>query len=117
MREQLHQGRSAIQRALRVLIPFLLALLPLSALADEAWLPRFMAEVPASELVPGADAYGAVHADLAVAPVLRAGEVIGWAFVTTDFVGTIGYSGKPIHVLAALDTAAHVIGDSAGKTL
>ncbi|WP_372840450.1 4Fe-4S binding protein, partial [Phaeovulum sp.] len=110
MREQWHQRQSAIQRALRFLLPLLLALLPLSAMAEDAWLPRFMGEVPASELVPGADAYGAVRADLPVAPVLRAGEVVGWAFVTTDFVGTIGYSGKPIHVLAAIDAEAQVIG-------
>jgi transcriptional regulator of nitric oxide reductase len=30
-------------------------------------------------------------------PVLKGGETIGWAFITSDFVGTTGYSGKPIH--------------------
>jgi NosR/NirI family nitrous oxide reductase transcriptional regulator len=88
----------------------LLALLPLRAGADEALLPHFLAEVAAADLVPGADAFGPPRADQPVAPVLRAGETIGWAFITSDFVGTTGYSGKPIHVLAAIDLGARIIG-------
>ena len=109
MNLDLHKRLHAIWRILQVSV--LLALLsPLPADADEAWLTRFLAEVPAAELVTGADAYGAVRADVPVAPVLRAGETIGWAFITTDFVGTTGYSGKPIHVLAAIDADAKVSG-------
>ncbi|MDP3860967.1 MAG: 4Fe-4S binding protein [Phaeovulum sp.] len=93
-----------------LLAMLLLALLPLRAMADDPLLPRFLAEVPAATLVPGADAYGPVRADTAVAPVLRGGETIGWAFITSDFVGTTGYSGKPIHILVALDTEARVSG-------
>ncbi|MDR5653636.1 4Fe-4S binding protein [Xinfangfangia sp. LG-4] len=73
-------------------------------------LPRFLTEMPAGTLVEGADGYGAVRSDVPVAPVLRGGETIGWAFITSDFVGTTGYSGKPIHTMVAVDTAARVIG-------
>lgn len=76
----------------------------------EAVLTKYLAEVPAAELVEGADAFGPLQGDLAVAPVLKAGETIGWAFVTSDFVGTTGYSGKPIHTLVAVDKDARVIG-------
>jgi NosR/NirI family nitrous oxide reductase transcriptional regulator len=86
--------------------------LPRAALAqtDHRLLTRFLAEVPASELFEGADGYGAPLPDLAAAPVLQGGETVGYAFVNSDFVGTTGYSGKPIHILIALDEAAVVQG-------
>ncbi|WP_296762655.1 NosR/NirI family protein [Sediminimonas sp.] len=76
----------------------------------EPVLERFLSEVPASDLVSGADGYGALHADHPVAPVLKDGARIGWAFVTSDFVGTTGYSGKPIHTMVAVDNDARVMG-------
>jgi len=65
-------------------------------------LQKFLAEVPAVELVEGATAYGPIRQDIPVAPILSNGKTIGHAFVTSDFVGTTGYSGKPIHVMAAI---------------
>jgi NosR/NirI family nitrous oxide reductase transcriptional regulator len=97
-------------------LAFLLVLiglaLPRAALAqtDHRLLTRFLAEVPASELFEGADGFGTPLPDLAAAPVLRGGETVGYAFVNSDFVGTTGYSGKPIHILIALDEAAVVQG-------
>lgn len=86
-------------------------LLPLAAArADAPFITKFAAEVPASELVPGADGYGPLREDLAVVPVLKVGETLGYAFVTSDFVGTTGYSGKPIHVLMAVGLDGRVIG-------
>jgi NosR/NirI family nitrous oxide reductase transcriptional regulator len=37
-----------------------------------------------------------------VAPVLKQGNQIGFVFLTSDFVSTTGYSGKPIHQLVAV---------------
>ena len=73
-------------------------------------LEKLLPEQSAAELVPGADAFGPPRSDLAVVPVLKGGETIAWAFVTSDFVGTTGYSGKPIHTLVALDKDAKVAG-------
>ena len=92
------------------LIPLVLALLlPLPALAQSV-LSEWLGKVPAAELVEGADGYGPIREDLPAAPVLKGGETIGWAFVTSDFVGTTGYSGKPIHTLVAVDPQARIIG-------
>ena len=60
--------------------------------------------------MPGAEGYGPVREDIPVAPVLRGGERLAWAFLTSDFVGTTGYSGKPIHVLVAIDDDARLTG-------
>src|SRR5262245_55133922 len=57
-------------------------------------LEDYLPDAVASDLVPGADGFGAVRDDLAAAPVLKGGQTIGWVFVTSDFVGTTGYSGK-----------------------
>jgi NosR/NirI family nitrous oxide reductase transcriptional regulator len=35
-------------------------------------------------------------------PVLNGDETLGYAYITSDFVSTTGYSGKPIHVMVAI---------------
>ncbi len=78
-----------------------------------AWasdLPRFLAKLAPEALVPGAAGYGPLRSDLPVVPVLKGGETVGWAFLTSDFVGTTGYSGKPIHVVAAIAPNAVLAG-------
>jgi NosR/NirI family transcriptional regulator, nitrous oxide reductase regulator len=73
-------------------------------------LASFLPDISPSELVPGADAFGSVRDDVQVAPVLKGGDTVAWAFLTSDFVGTTGYSGKPIHVVAAIDPDAVLTG-------
>jgi NosR/NirI family nitrous oxide reductase transcriptional regulator len=73
-------------------------------------LQEYLPTQTASEIVPDAQGFGPIRSDIAVAPVLKGGETIGWAFITSDFVGTTGYSGKPIHSLVAVDLNAKIIG-------
>jgi NosR/NirI family nitrous oxide reductase transcriptional regulator len=94
----------------RFLAPLLCLVLSVVAAAAEPILTKFLGDVPAATLVPGADAYGPLRDDVPVVPVLRGGETIGWAFITSDFVSTTGYSGKPIHTMVAVDGDAKVIG-------
>ncbi len=91
---------------------FWIVLLTLASAAQArfSYLATYLAEVPAATLVEGADSYGAMRSDVPVAPVLRGGETIGWAFITSDFVGTTGYSGKPIHVMVAVGLDAKLTG-------
>jgi NosR/NirI family nitrous oxide reductase transcriptional regulator len=92
-------------RSLRLLLTalaILAGLITSTAFAQPPLLSRFLATMQAGELIQGADAYGPIRSDLPVAPILKGGETIGWAFLTSDFVGTTGYSGKPIHVVAAI---------------
>ena len=42
--------------------------------------------------------------------MLRCGRILAWAFLTSDLVGTVGYSGKPVHVLAAVSPDARLAG-------
>ncbi len=85
---------------------FMLALLFGSAPANADGPPvlsRFITQIPASELVEGATAYGEMLEQLPVVPVLNGAELMGYAYITSDFVGTTGYSGKPIHMMVAID--------------
>lgn len=96
--------------AVRLILFVCALILGANAGSAQPLLPRMLAEVPAAELVPGAESYGVPHGEIAAAPVLKGGQTIAWAFVTSDFVSTTGYSGKPIHTLVAVDADARVVG-------
>lgn len=57
-------------------------------------LQEYLPSAVASDLVPGADGFGPIRGDLAVASVRKDGKTVAWAFMTSDFVGTTGYSGN-----------------------
>jgi NosR/NirI family nitrous oxide reductase transcriptional regulator len=101
-------------RTARALLGALVALVLMAVLAAplraEAVLPEYLAQVAAGDLVPGAEGFGPLRGDVPVVPVLKDGATVGWAFITSDFVGTTGYSGKPIHTMLALDPQGVVIG-------
>ncbi|WP_312846766.1 4Fe-4S binding protein [Stappia sediminis] len=71
---------------------------------------KFLDKAPVGELVPGADAYGEIAGDIPVVPALKGGETLGYVFLTSDFVSTTGYSGKPIHTLVGIDKDAVLTG-------
>ncbi len=92
--------------AVHRIIALLLALVVLTGVAASESRPilyKFITSTPASELVNGATSYGPLRADIPVMPILRGRQKLGYAFITSDFVGTTGYSGKPIHVMVAID--------------
>lgn len=83
-----------------MLLPFLA-----SSQAVAADLPRFLTDIEASAVFPGADRIAGPEGDPPVAAVFSAGEQVGFVFLTSDYVNTTGYSGKPIHQLVAIDLA------------
>ena len=81
-----------------------------SALRAQPLVGNYLAEVPAADLVPGADRYGPMLGNVAAIPAMRGDETVGYVFLNSDFVTTTGYSGKPIHVLIGVDTDARITG-------
>lgn len=79
-------------------------------LAEDSVIGQFLDAIEISDYVPGADAIGPVRDDIPVAPALLNGETVGWLFLTSDFVSTTGYSGKPIHTLIGVDVDARITG-------
>ena len=95
-----------IATALRFLMVVCITLLAFAATARAQTAPvllKFLEKLPASEFVEGATAYGPMLENIPVVPVMNGGKVIGHAYITSDFVSTTGYSGKPIHVMVAID--------------
>jgi NosR/NirI family nitrous oxide reductase transcriptional regulator len=78
--------------------------------AEKDGFRAFLAETPASEIFPGADRYGTAQGSPPAAAVFRGNEQIGYVFLNTDFFPSIGYSGKPIHVLLSIDMAGVIRG-------
>ena len=73
-------------------------------------LERDLAQVPAGELVPGAEAYGPPQGDPPLAPAMKAGAIVGWVALNSDLANSVGYSGKPIQILMGLDREGRLVG-------
>jgi NosR/NirI family nitrous oxide reductase transcriptional regulator len=87
------------------------SLQPSPALAQEsAGLERLIEGVDPAALVPGADRLGPVEPDPAVARAFRGDELLGYVFLNSDHVNSVGYSGKPIHILVGVDLAGTITG-------
>ena len=78
---------------------------PLAVAGAVEQLNDTLAELPIAELWEQAERTGKPLPDLPVAPVFKGSEEIGYVFLNTGLVNATGYSGKPIHILIALDTA------------
>jgi len=66
-------------------------------------LPRFIDTISPAEIFPGADRLGSPTGEPPVAPAYQQGQQLGFVFLTSDYMNTTGYSGKPIHQLVAMD--------------
>ncbi|MEH6403885.1 MAG: 4Fe-4S binding protein [Sneathiella sp.] len=58
--------------------------------------------IPVSQLFQNADRYGDPVENAPIVPAYEGDKLLGYVFLNTDFVGAIGYSGKPIVVLIAM---------------
>ncbi|MCP5072311.1 MAG: regulatory protein NosR [Rhodobacteraceae bacterium] len=99
-----------LSRTLAVIVALLVWGVGLLSAQEQPILTRFLADVTADVLVPGATGYGPIRSEVPVAPILGPDGILAYAFLTSDFVGTTGYSGKPIHVMAAITPDAVLAG-------
>lgn len=92
-----------------VAVVMMIAAGPTSAQQSDR-LAEYLAKVPPSEVFPGADSIGAVSGTPPAAPVMSNGRLLGHVFLNSDILDAGGYSGKPIHVAAAVDLAGTIVG-------
>ncbi|SNT39448.1 NosR/NirI family protein [Tropicimonas sediminicola] len=96
--------------AITIVARTLLVLLCLAAPVNaDVLISSFLDDVTPAELVPGATALGTPDEN-GIVPALAGAETVGWVFLTSDFVPTTGYSGKPIHIVAGLSPDARLTG-------
>ncbi|PGH57349.1 4Fe-4S binding protein [Azospirillum palustre] len=78
--------------------------------ADSGRLLPYLAKLQPSDLVPGADRFGQPTPNTPTVPVYKGAAVVGHAYLTSDFVNTTGYSGRPIDVVVGLTADGTVTG-------
>src|SRR4051812_8735373 len=80
-----------------------------SAQAD-GQLAGFLDKAQPSDLVQGADRFGAVEGTPPTAPIFKGNQLLGFVYLNSDVVDSTGYSGKPIRILVALDPSGRILG-------
>ena len=92
------------------MIYFVVVIISVPASSNESQLEQFISEVSVNELIPDADRYGSIRNDIPVIEAFNQESLVGWVFLTSDFVPTTGYSGKPIHTLVGVNQSAIITG-------
>ncbi|MGV8939628.1 MAG: 4Fe-4S binding protein [Allorhizobium sp.] len=75
-----------------------------------AQLPAYLQKVQPSELFAGADRFGEPAGEPPIAPVYRGPDLAGYAYLNSDVTSSVGYSGKPIHIMVGIDSQGVVRG-------
>jgi NosR/NirI family nitrous oxide reductase transcriptional regulator len=70
----------------------------------------YLGKVQPGELFQEADRFGDVRGEPPIAPVYRGDQLVGYAYLNSDFTNSIGYSGKPIHIAVGIDPKGVVRG-------
>jgi len=78
--------------------------------ADSGRLLPYLAKLHPADLVPGADRFGQPAPNTHTVPVYKGDAAVGHAYLTSDFVNTTGYSGRPIDVVVGLTADGTVTG-------
>ena len=95
------------------LLAFVFALVTLAVFtlsAHSAGLSKYLNGVEISEVFPGADKVGLPQGEPPIAPVMKGKDLLGYVYLNSDFTSSIGYSGKPIHILVGIDAKGAVRG-------
>ena len=93
-----------------VLIGLLLMIMAASPVMAQSRLADFLKSIPPAELAPGAERFGAPEGTPPMAPIFAGDSLLGFVYLNSDIVDATGYSGKPIHILVALDPAGKILG-------
>jgi NosR/NirI family nitrous oxide reductase transcriptional regulator len=75
-----------------------------------AGLQQFLPKVQPAEFFQDADRFGPPQGDPPMVPAYKGNEVIGHVYLNSDFTNAVGYSGKPIHILAGIDPSGVITG-------
>lgn len=106
-----NSGKTWAMRVAGILLAAVcVSLLMLSSAFAAGQLPAYLGKVQPAELFQGADRFGDVRGEPPIAPVYRGQQLVGYAYLNSDFTNSIGYSGKPIHIAIGIDPTGVVRG-------
>lgn len=66
-------------------------------------LASFLEKATPQEFFPQATRFGEPQGDPPILPAYNGDTLLGYVYLNSDFTGSIGYSGKPIHMLVGID--------------
>ncbi|MBT7755561.1 MAG: FMN-binding protein, partial [Candidatus Magasanikbacteria bacterium] len=69
-----------------------------------------LARVPVQAVFPSAEKVGPAEGSPPAAAVFRDRKLIGYVFLTSDVVASVGYAGKPVEIMVGLDLDGHLAG-------
>jgi NosR/NirI family transcriptional regulator, nitrous oxide reductase regulator len=96
---------------LGLLLPLSLAVpAPAGAQSPGPGLLHFLERLTPGEVVPGADRFGEPEGDPPIVPAYDGERLLGYVFLNSDLVSTIGYSGRPIHIVLGIDPDGTIVG-------
>ncbi|WP_431323524.1 4Fe-4S binding protein [Rhizobium sp. YTU87027] len=95
-------SRSWLRACLRALVVVSVTVFSAAACSAADQLATYLQKVQPGELFQGAESFGPPQGEPPIAPVMRAGEVLGYAYLNSDFTASTGYSGKPIHIVVGI---------------
>jgi NosR/NirI family nitrous oxide reductase transcriptional regulator len=70
----------------------------------------YIGKAEPADLVPGANRFGPLQGDPAIAPAYKDNQPLGFVYLNSDFANAIGYSGKPIQLLIGIDPKGVITG-------
>ncbi len=73
-------------------------------------LGNYIVKAQPAELIPEANRFGALQGDPPILPIYKNDELLGFAYLNSDFSNAVGYSGKPIRVLVGINTKGVLTG-------
>ena len=73
-------------------------------------LSDYLAKAQPAELVAGANRFGPLQGDPAIAPAYKDDQLLGFVYLNSDFANATGYSGKPIQLLIGIDPKGVITG-------
>lgn len=104
----IHKNR--FKRLLRGLVAPCIAMLLAGSSMAAGQLSNYLQKVQPQEIFPGATRFGEVTGDPPIAPVFRGESLPGYAYLNSDVTSSVGYSGKPIHIVVGIDPKGVVRG-------
>ncbi|MEH6632970.1 MAG: 4Fe-4S binding protein [Halopseudomonas aestusnigri] len=93
-----------------ILVLSYLTLFTTEAYSKSSTFDKYISKVTATDLYSGATELRIVKSAPSYAEILKEGDLVGYAYLNTDFVNATGYSGKPIHVIVGIDPQGIITG-------
>jgi NosR/NirI family nitrous oxide reductase transcriptional regulator len=111
----LNSGTGVLRKFVNFVVVFgLLAVFGWMVLVGDARaagrLNDYLGSAEPSELVAGANRFGPLQGDPAIAPAFKDDRLLGFVYLNSDFANAIGYSGKPIQLLVGIDPKGVITG-------